>query len=273
MKPKLLLPSLWTPSVPVAAIVCHWTAGTRSISSLDREHYHFIIDGIGQIHRGDRSIEDNVPPLRNYAAHSRGFNASSGKAVIGVAVCGMAGARSFPKFSPGAHPISRVQMEVMAQLVAYLCEKYDVPVTPQTVLQHGEVQKNVGKIQLGKWDVCRWPWAPELTSEQVCSAFRGEVNANLKPKSSAKRLCVGFKGKGTMEVADAVLREGTWFVDGQKLAAALARFSGKSFPMTGVAPLRSHLPQHGLAVDESATALSPKLPDGNSLVYIKAVEK
>lgn len=272
MKPKLLFPALWTPRVPVAAIVCHWTGGARSISALDRKHYHFIIDGSGQIHRGDRSIEDNVPPLRNYAAHTRGFNASGGKAVIGVAVCGMAGARSFPTFVAGNHPISRTQMEEMARLVAYLCEKYDLEVTPKTVLQHGEVQKNLGKIQLGKWDVCRLPFAPQLQSVAVCDWFREMVSKNVQ-QPTISRLNVGFTGKSTMEVAGAVLRDGTWFVDGQKLAGALARFSGKMLPMSGFSTLRTHLSNHGLAVDEEATARAPKLPSGSSLVYIKAVGK
>ncbi|TPE42927.1 peptidoglycan recognition protein family protein, partial [Amaricoccus solimangrovi] len=80
---------------------------------------------------------------------------------IGVALCGMVGAVEAP-FSPGLHPINELQLRAAAQLVADLCGRYGIPVTPRTVLTHAEVQPTLGIAQRGKWDIARLPWRPDL---------------------------------------------------------------------------------------------------------------
>ena len=74
-------------------IVCHWTAGQNKVSELDKEHYHFIVDGNGNVVAGDHTPEDNeLTTDDDYAAHTRNCNTGA----IGVAVAGMAGAVESP---------------------------------------------------------------------------------------------------------------------------------------------------------------------------------
>lgn len=258
MNSKTLLNESLLPKVEVEAIVCHWTGGARRVSSLDLAHYHFIIDGNCDVHRGNRSVANNIPPLRagSYAAHTRGFNAANGKAVIGVAVCGMAGARSWP-FAPGPHPITEEQIDTMARVVAQLCRFYNVPVNPRTVLQHGEVQKNRGKIQLGKWDVCAWPWAPKMTSAQVCDAFRAKVALIVKELKlpwvklpPVKTLELKLRDSKVFAVSDAKLIAGHWMTDGKNVALALQKLTGRTYSVGGIGFLRSHLTTAGFVVTD-----------------------
>lgn len=177
------IPDAWLPNVGVAAIVTHWTGGARSWSTLDARHYHLGISHVAgsepKLHRGVCSIADNVN-LKDgsYAAHTRGFNARNGKAVIGVALCGMAGATQSP-FNPGGHPITREQWEALADVVAQLAKFYKVPVDEKHVLQHGEVQKNLGIEQRGKWDICKLAFDPTAPPDIVCNDFRDMVKARL----------------------------------------------------------------------------------------------
>lgn len=145
-----------TTSTGLKRIVVHWSAGTYSVSSLDREHYHFIIGGDGAIVPGQHSPEDNINTSDgDYAAHTLNCNTGS----IGVAFAAMARATESP-FSAGAYPINDVQLAAMVGLCARLCKQYGIPVTPQTVLSHAEVQPTLGIIQRGKWDVA---WLPGMT--------------------------------------------------------------------------------------------------------------
>jgi phosphoribosylformylglycinamidine synthase I len=47
--------------------------------------------------------------------------------------------------------------ERMIEAVAQICRHYQIPVTPQTVLSHAEVQETLGIQQAGKWD---FTWLP-----------------------------------------------------------------------------------------------------------------
>lgn len=157
-------------------VIVHWTAGAYACSALDREHYHFIVDGDGNVHRGDHTVADNDTATDDdYAAHTRGCNTKS----IGVAVACMAGAVERP-FKEGRFPMKREQWLRMAQVVAELCLWYKIPVTPRTVLGHGEVQRVLGITQAGKWDPMVLPWTPTLTYEQVGNMFRAEVQQALE---------------------------------------------------------------------------------------------
>ena len=138
-------------------IIIHWTAGRHAPSNLDREHYHKIIDGAGKVHDGKFPISANAKPVQGqYAAHTRNCNTGS----IGVAVAAMAGAQERP-FNAGTHPITPAQVTALARLCASLAKQYGIPITPQTILTHAEVQPVLGIKQRGKWDIT---WLPGMNA-------------------------------------------------------------------------------------------------------------
>lgn len=169
--PGSLVPESWLTPAKMSRIITHWTAGSYTVSGLDKNHYHIIIDGEGALVRGVHSIADNVNTSDgDYAAHTRGLNTGS----IGVSVAAMAGAQERP-FDMGPYPMTEVQWDTMARVVAELCSFYKIPVTPQTVLGHGEVQDILGVAQTGKWDPMVLPWKLGLTFRQVGDLFRERV--------------------------------------------------------------------------------------------------
>lgn len=167
-----IVPVDWMPDCKMQRVIAHWTAGAYSVSETDKDHYHIIVDGTGKLHRGDNSIKANVSTsdADGYAAHTKGCNTGS----IGISAACMAGAQEAP-FHPGAYPLLEVQWQVLAAVAADLCLNYRIEVTPQTVLQHGEVQANLGIEQSGKWDIMKLPWDPQLSGKEVGNRFRQEV--------------------------------------------------------------------------------------------------
>jgi len=136
-------------------IVIHWTGGPNKPTGLDREHYHFIIDGLGKVHPGKFPVSANVnPAIGSYAAHTLNLNTGS----IGVAVAAMAGAVERP-FNAGAHPITEAQVHALAGLCRDLAAQYNIPVTRKSILSHAEVQPTLGVKQRGKWDIA---WLPGM---------------------------------------------------------------------------------------------------------------
>lgn len=149
-------------------VICHWSEGNYKANETDLAHYHILIEGDGGVRGGDHSIKDNVSTANGkYAAHTLNKNAGS----IGVSCCCMVGCAERP-FAPGRQPMKQSQWEVMVQAVAELCQFYDIPVTPETVLGHGEVQKNLRVKQRGKWDPMVWPWDTTKSSAEVGDALR-----------------------------------------------------------------------------------------------------
>jgi hypothetical protein len=157
-------------------IVVHWTAGSNEVSQIDREHYHFIVDGKGQVFNGLHSVEDNDNTSDGrYAAHTRGAN--SGR--IGVSMAGMRGAIESP-FESGPSPLTKQSWDAMVKLVAELCVRYKIKVTPETVLTHAEVEKTLGIKQKGKWDITRLPFNKNVVgAKAVGDLLRKEVTAQL----------------------------------------------------------------------------------------------
>lgn len=158
-------------------IIMHWTAGSHVVSALDREHYHFIIDGAGQVVPGRRAPEANISASDgDYAAHTRGANTGA----IGVAVAGMLNAMERP-FSPGSHPLREAQIDALVGLCASLCARYGIAVSPQTVLTHAEVQPTLGIAQRGKWDIT---WLPGMNQPgdpiAVGNILRGRILHHMK---------------------------------------------------------------------------------------------
>lgn len=137
-------------------VIWHWTAGRHQPSGVDRAHYHFLIDGRGEVHDGTFPPEANerIVDGRGYAAHTRACNTGS----IGVAVCAMAGAVERP-FDAGRFPITPAQVDALVALTARLCREYGIPVAGRTVLSHAEVQPTLGIRQAGKIDIM---WLPGM---------------------------------------------------------------------------------------------------------------
>ncbi|MGE0814979.1 MAG: N-acetylmuramoyl-L-alanine amidase [Vicinamibacterales bacterium] len=163
------------PSCEMVRVILHWTAGTHTASPLAREHYHVLVEGTGSIVYGQHGIDANAKPAREpRASHTRNCNTGS----IGVAVCCMLNATERP-FSAGPFPMTPTQWQIAAEVVAELCARYDIAVTPKTVLAHGEVQATLGKEQLGKWDPTVLPWSPTTSRQQVMDEFRAAVRRHL----------------------------------------------------------------------------------------------
>lgn len=158
-------------------IVFHWTAGGHKASALDRQHYHFMVQGDGAIVAGDNAPEANISTSDGaYAAHT--LNANAGR--IGVAMCGMMGAVERP-LQWGPAPITWGQVNALCGLLAELCRRYSIPVTRQTVLSHAEAQPTLGIAQRGKWDVAVLPGMTATADPvQIGDRIRADVLKLMK---------------------------------------------------------------------------------------------
>lgn len=159
-------------------IINHWTAGTHKVSSIDRKHYHIIVDGDGDEHEGDNPIDANSAFISGkYAAHTLNCNTDS----IGVAVAAMHNAVERP-FNAGRYPITQKQLTALVKVNARLCKQYGIPVSRETVLSHAEVEPTLGIKQRGKWDIA---WLPGMAAPgdpvAVGDKFRAMVSAALQP--------------------------------------------------------------------------------------------
>lgn len=171
-----IVPIDWMPAAKMQRIIVHWTAGAHKASGLDRSHYHILIEGDGKLIRGIPSIDLNQAPARKgYAAHTLNCNSGS----IGVSLCCMAGAIESP-FSAGSAPMTRVHWETLPKVLAALCKRYGIPVTPKTTLSHAEVQGTLGIKQKGKWDISRLAFDPTVRGATACGdLFRAATKALL----------------------------------------------------------------------------------------------
>lgn len=166
----------WMPEARLERIIFHWTAGNHKASTTDRSHYHILIEGDGNVVRGEHSIAANgIGASGPRASHTLNMNTGS----IGVSLCCMAGAIESP-FNPGRAPMTSVQWHTLADVLAELCRRYQIPVTPKTVLSHAEVQANLGVKQRNKWDVSRLAFDPSLVGAKACGdAMRAMVEGRV----------------------------------------------------------------------------------------------
>lgn len=176
VKTESVIPLGWMPWAKMERIIVHWTAGGNKATKLDKEHYHLIIEGDGNLVLGDHPITDNVTAADgDYAAHTLGCNTGS----IGVSLAAMRGATQSP-FNPGPSPITRAQWEKLPYVLAALCRRYSIPVLPTTVLSHAEVEKTLGIKQRGKWDIAILPFDRSFnTATLVGNNFRSRTHALL----------------------------------------------------------------------------------------------
>jgi len=171
------IPADWMPDAQMNRVVIHWTAGAHRASGLDRSHYHILIEGDGKLVRGIPSIDlnDARGAKPGYAAHTLNCNTGS----IGVSLCCMAGAEESP-FKAGSAPMTREQWDMLPKVLAELCRRYGIPVTPRTVLSHAEVQGTLGIKQRGKWDISRLAFDPSVVGAQSCGDdFRSRTRSSL----------------------------------------------------------------------------------------------
>ena len=152
-------------------IIIHWTAGTYRPNQTDLLHYHYIIDDKGACYDGVYTVQDNENCLDDvYAAHTGGGNTGS----IGVAFAGMYGYVS--RLQIGRYPITAIQFEAGCKKVAELCKKYNIPITPETVLTHYEFGKKHPKTtSAGKIDITYLPHQPVLDKDSIGKFIRNKV--------------------------------------------------------------------------------------------------
>ncbi|TDR90277.1 peptidoglycan recognition protein family protein [Enterovirga rhinocerotis] len=179
-----VVPSAWMPAAKMARVIVHWTAGAHKASDLDREHYHVIIQGDGTLARGKSiALNDGAGIKSGYAAHTLNLNTGS----IGVSLACMAGAIERP-FDPGKAPMTPKQWDMLPGVLAGLCSRYGIPVTPRTVLSHAEVQGTLGIAQRGKWDIAAVPSAGSMIYVGATGAgntIRAATSALLNPALAA----------------------------------------------------------------------------------------
>ena len=179
-------------------IVMHWTAGSNSANEIDLRHYHEIVEADGTRVLGNLRPEANESTSDgNYAAHTRAFN----KDAIGLSMAGMAGAEERP-FKAGQYPLTKVQVEMFAEMVAEYAETYSIGITRENVLTHAEVQITHGIIQAGKWDIT---WLPGMSRPgnaiQVGDKLR-EMVAAAKERNFGRRLSRSSRGDSKSRVRD-----------------------------------------------------------------------
>ncbi len=151
-------------------IIIHWTGGTYHPSSEDFKHYHYIITGEGLTVLGDYLPEDNLNCKDGkYAAHTEMGNTGS----IGIAFCGM---KDYDKGGTN-YPLKKVQCEAGFKKIAELCKKYNIIVTPSTVLTHYEFDCNRGKAGR-KIDIINLPYT-NLSKSEIGTYIRKRIKDYL----------------------------------------------------------------------------------------------
>lgn len=131
-----------------------------------------MIDKDGKLYNGKYKPEDNINcGDGKYAQHTGGGNTGS----ISISMCGMYNFKN--KNSVGPYPLTKVQCEKMFKTVAELCKKYNIKITPDTVLTHYEFgQKNPKTSSYGKIDIIYLPPYPEVKQGEIGNFIRSKVS-------------------------------------------------------------------------------------------------
>lgn len=159
-------------------LIIHWTAGRYEPSNFEKEHYHFLVDGQGKIHRGKYAPEANeICRVGKYAAHTGGGNTGS----IGIALCAMSGFKN--KNAVGSYPILKKQFESCMEFCAQIVKKYKIPVTSQSVMTHYEFGiKNPKTTSFGKIDIIYLPPYSWVDKNEIGSFIRSKIKWYLNFK-------------------------------------------------------------------------------------------
>lgn len=144
-------------------IVLHWTAGGYNPSKTDIEHYHYIIDHNGNVHRGKYTPQDNENCTDGkYARHCGGGNTGR----IGVAIC--------CRKDTDTPPV-KLQVEAMCNLAAQLCYVYGLK--PADCITHAEFGKaHPSTSSAGKIDINSIPYANIYGIKQCGDYLRNKIN-------------------------------------------------------------------------------------------------
>ena len=128
-----------------------------------------IYDGKFPVSANERCCSDkNGKAL--YAEHTGGGNTGS----IGIAVCGMADLNG--KIESTKYPLFAVQTEKLFSFCAELCKKYNIPITPDTVMTHYEYgKKNPKTSSYGKIDIIYLPSHPSVKRDNIGDFIRGKI--------------------------------------------------------------------------------------------------
>ena len=158
-------------------IILHWSGGTNEPNQVDYEHYHYLINSKGVVIKGKYTPEDNLNCNDGeYAQHTGGGNTGS----IGVSMCGMHGfAWDYIKHEPrtmSKFPLTKVQCERCFKLCAELCKKYNLKITPDTVMTHYEFgKKHPTTSSNGKIDILYLPPYGVMLEQDVGKFIRTKI--------------------------------------------------------------------------------------------------
>lgn len=157
-------------------IILHWTAGKYKPNSCDLEHYHYLVDGDGNVVQGKFKVSDNeICKSGCYAMHTGGGNTGS----IGVAMCGMYGFKSVQ--DAGLYPIKAKQFERTMKLCAELAKEFGINISETTLMTHYEFgQKHPATTSFGKIDVTFIPPYPFVKREEAGAFIRNKVKWYLE---------------------------------------------------------------------------------------------
>jgi len=163
----------------------HWTAGGPTPTNFDRRPYHFLVDQAGNVINGVHPPEANFKQLTNrdkYAAHCGGGNSWT----IGVALCGMRENKR-GRSRGYLNPLTEKQCEAAWELIAKLCLKYRIPVSPATVYTHYEFGRlHPGTDSAGKIDITQIPFAPDIKPNDVGQYIRNKILWYIKKETANK---------------------------------------------------------------------------------------
>jgi hypothetical protein len=144
-------------------IILHWTGGSYTPSPVDISHYHYCIDGDGELHIGNYTPEDNLDCTDGkYAAHCGGGNTGR----IGIAIC----CRKDKQTQP-----TQKQVEAMCKLAAQCCIAYGIKT--QSCITHAEFgQQNPKTSSKGKIDINYLAHAKLYGVKNVGDYLRNKIN-------------------------------------------------------------------------------------------------
>lgn len=153
-------------------IIIHWTGGNYNTNTKILNSYHYVINKTGGIIPCNHRPEDNLNCNDgNYAPHTGGGNTGS----IGVAMLGMY-VESGKSTASTLYPLTKKQCEACFKFIAQLCKKYNIKITPGTVMTHYEFgMKNPSTTSRGKIDITYLPPYPSLDKSEIGDFIRSKV--------------------------------------------------------------------------------------------------
>lgn len=178
-----IVPAEWMPACRMQRVHFHWTAGAWKPNENDLAHYHILVEDDGELRRGVPTIDANEAGSSKKPRAHHTLNANSG--AIAVSLCCMGDDRKESRvkerpFFAGPYPLTRKQWETLPLVLADLCQRYGIPVTPKTVLSHAEVQENLGIRQKGKWDIAMLAFDTSFNTAKKCGdAMRAATTARM----------------------------------------------------------------------------------------------